>query len=380
MHAVTMIFETPHLITTKEWASSLTEMSCDWCIEIVQFTAFSRPSPHFQQVHCLTRTFSPRSEWFAEDRSMIPNAVRFWSHILLLIPSIICSLLVLYCLLFDRVLRRSLHHHVIILLLSIGLISQVTNYPSMLYFYQYVGVWRRSPIFCAIWGFLEGGFYATQTFLFAWATVERHILIFHDRWLATKMKRAFVYYLPMFVLLLYCLVYYSVMYFFPPCSNVYIYVRNTCAYPCIVMNYQFFVYDTVVQQILPVFVIVLFSMLLLVRVVWQKHRLRRPQQWRKHRKMTIQLLSISLLYLFFSFPYSIVSILMLYAGLSVDLIFSLYDYSVFLIDFPVLFFPFICLLSFTDVRTRVMKIFRCRRPARAVAPGTRPNTNPRTTL
>jgi hypothetical protein len=306
---------------------------------------------------------------------MIPNTVRFWSHILLLIPSIVCSLLVLYCLLFDRALRRIFHHHVIILLLSIGLISQVTNYPWMFYFYQYVGVWRRSPVFCAIWGFLEWGFYATQTFLFAWATIERHILIFHERCLRTKMKRAFVHYLPMLVLFLYCLVYYSVMYFFPPCSNFYFYVRKTCAYPCIVMNYPFFVYDTVVQQILPVMVIVLSSMLLMIRVLWRKYRLRQPQQWRKNRKMTIQLLSISLLYLFFSFPYSIVSILMLCGGLPADLIFALYDYSVFLIDFPVLFFPFICLLSFSEVRMRVMKIFQCRR---AVAPVTRTNTHPRT--
>ena len=307
---------------------------------------------------------------------MIPNVVRFWLHLSLLIPSIICSLLVLSCLLFDRALRSSLHHHVIILLLAIGLVSQVTNYPWMLYYYRYVGVWRRSPIFCAIWGFLEWGFYATQTFLFAWATLERHILIFHDRWVATKVKQILVHYLPMAVLLLYCLVYYAVMYFFPPCSNFYSSVRKTCAYPCIVMNPRFFIYDTVAQQILPVFVIVLSSMLLLVRVVWQKHRLRLAQQWRKNRKMTIQLLSISLLYLFFSFPYCVVSILML-CGLPSDLVLSLYDYSVFLIDFPVLLFPFICLLSFSEVRTRLVKTFRRRRSARMVAPKTRPNTNPR---
>jgi hypothetical protein len=61
------------------------------------------------------------------------------------------------------------------------LICEVTDYPWLLYHYHHVGMWERSFTFCQIWGFIDWGLYITQTVIFAWATTERHILIFHDK-------------------------------------------------------------------------------------------------------------------------------------------------------------------------------------------------------
>ena len=303
---------------------------------------------------------------------MLSNIVRFWLILVLLIPSLCTGLFALFCLLSIRVARRSLNHHITIVLLLIGLICQVTSYLWLLTSYRFIGVWLRSPLFCSIWAFLDWGLYATQTILFAWATLERHILIFHDRFVSTRRKRFLVHYLPFLLLLCYCLVYYSILFFFPPCRNLYSNFSAICVYPCLVMIHSFFVYDMIVHQILPVFFIIFFSILLLLRAIWRKARHRQAHQWRKHRRMTVQLLSISLLYLLFSSPYSITSALML-CGLPVRLILPLYDYSRFLIYFPVLFFPFVSTLSSNEIRTRLTRILRYRNPFRTTVPSTQQN-------
>lgn len=296
---------------------------------------------------------------------MISFTVKFWVYLLCLIPSILCSLFVLYFLLVDRALRRALNNHVIIVLLCICLIAQVTIYPWMLYYYRSDGSWERPTIFCLIWGFLDWGLYATQTILFAWATIERHILIFHDRWLSTKKRRLLFHYSPIIILLIYCLAYHIATDFFPPCENFIFDFDMICVYFCLYTTYEFYMWQTVAHQIVPNLIIVLFSMALLGRVLWQKHRMNQPVQWKKHRKMTVQLLSISFLYLIFSFPFILVTLMYLS-----DLVYSAYGtlipYAEFFSYFIILFFPFVCALSLPNLSNKVKRVlFLGREPRHA---------------
>ena len=71
--------------------------------------------------------------------------------------------------------------------------------------------------FYRFWVFVDYFFYSFQIALFAWATMERHILIFHDQYMSRVKKRFFVHYLPVnrhhYVLpgqLLYCILRHSV--------------------------------------------------------------------------------------------------------------------------------------------------------------------------
>jgi hypothetical protein len=296
---------------------------------------------------------------------MISDSIRFWSYLIFLIPSIICSLFALYHLLFDRTLRHALNNHVIIVTLIIGLICEVTDYPWLLYYYFHEGMWERSFTFCQIWGFIDWGLYITQTVLFAWATIERHILIFHDRWLLTKKKRFFIHYLPLIALLLYCLTLYSIVYFFPPCQNSVNYFYVTCFDACLFDGGAFSIFDTVIDEVSPIFVIVISSIALLLRILWYKCHLRRPIQWRKHRKMTIQLLSISFLYLVFPLPFTLVDF-MLVCGFPLDNLVNFRQYTLFLNYFMMLFFPFICILSLSELRTKFINIFDLRQQARRI--------------
>ncbi len=298
---------------------------------------------------------------------MIPDTVRFWSFLLVFIPSFFCSLFVLHHLLFDRVLRNALHNHILIILLFICLIAEVTFYPWMLYFYHNKGVWERSLTFCLIWGFLDWPLYVVHTMLFAWATIERHILIFHEGWVCTKKRRFFVHYFPPILLLLYLYVFYIVIYFFPNCENRLRPSYHVCIFPCLYDIYIISMWDFIVDQILPILTIVVFSIGLLVRVLRQKVRMRRTIHWRQHRKMTIQLLSISFFYAIILLPYAAVYIVRL-CGLTSQLISDFSTYTAFLSYFIVLLFPFACALSLPELQTKMKKIFQLRRQSRRMSP------------
>ncbi len=298
---------------------------------------------------------------------MIPLIQKFWSYVVFLVPSIICSLFVLYHLLFDRALRRSLNNHVIILVLIIGFICQVTIYPWMFYFYNYQGIWYRSSIFCTIWSFIDWSFYIIHIQLFAWCTIERHILIFHDQWVSTRKKRIFVHYLPPIMILFYCLIFYVIVYFVPFCDNVFISSYMLCMQSCVRNIYAVVMWEAIVHQILPVVSVIVFSIALVVRVLWQKHRVRQPIQWRKHRKMTIQVLSISFLYLIFFFPLTWI-FLMNWYGVSHDISNNFAQYAAFLSYYVVLLVPFSCLISLPELQTKLLEILHLQRHVRRIVP------------
>ena len=66
-------------------------------------------------------------------------------------------------------------------------------------------------------------------------------------------------------------------------------------------------YESLAHYVLPIFVMILFALALPCRVFLQKSRLRRNTGWRQYRRMTIQLLCISMIYVF-DLPYVIVTI------------------------------------------------------------------------
>ena len=62
--------------------------------------------------------------------SIIPSSqVQFWTMLLFDIPSLSCTIFLLYHLLVDRRVRQALHNHVIIILLSLILIIQIFDNP-----------------------------------------------------------------------------------------------------------------------------------------------------------------------------------------------------------------------------------------------------------
>lgn len=282
----------------------------------------------------------------------LPPLVRFWTYLVFDILSVLCTLIVLYCILFDRTLRRGLHNHIIVVLLFIGLIYELTNIPWILY-YNYWGVPMFSTItFYLIWVFADYAFYSAQIALFSWATMERHILIFHDKWLSTKTRRFFIHYCPMVAIPTYCFIYYCLVYFAPFCENSFdSFIAGGIYIPCLFSRTFLGSWDLFVHQVIPTINISIFSILLILRVIWQKRRLNQPVKWRKHRKMTIQLVSISCIYCVFNFPWTVLVFAFQY-GLSPDAAYIPLLYAGYLYYYVMFFFPFACFGSLPEIRNK----------------------------
>ncbi|CAF3922134.1 unnamed protein product [Rotaria sp. Silwood1] len=125
----------------------------------------------------------------------------------------------------------------------------------------------------------------------------------------TNRKRLFVHYLPLITIILYTGIFYIVVIFLPPCQIIYDYtlpIGN--AYPCYQSYGILGMWEFGANNIAPTVVIAFFIMLLLTRVTLLKRRLHQPMQWRKQRRMTIQLLSITSLNLIFNMPLNILSL------------------------------------------------------------------------
>jgi len=305
----------------------------------------------------------------SSDVITISRPVHFWIFLPFEIVSIICSIFVLGHLLFNRVLRHAPYNHIIILLLCINLIVQLTDIPWILNYYRLGHVWPATHTFCMIWIFIDDGLYIATTTLFAWATIERHILIFHHQWMLIRIKFIFIHYFPIVFLSLYCLCYSLVVIIFPPCENIFDYTLVVCGYPlCYYENTLVGLWDVIVNHIIPTFVIILCSITLLGRILYQKNRARQLIRWRKHRKMAIQLLSISILYLILYIPGMLLEFAYL-CGISEDIGADFMLYAKFFSYYIYLLFPFVCAASLPNLKRKIKNIFPCwRRRTRAIVP------------
>ena len=285
----------------------------------------------------------------------LPSAVRFWSYLFFDIVSLFITFFVLYHLLFIPTLRRALHNHVIIVLLFIGLIYQLTNITWILHSLHTGQPMFHTVTFYLIWVFVDYAFYSAQIALFAWATIERHILIFHDRWMINKTNRLLLHVAPIVVIPCYCFVYYSLIYFGPFCENSFdAFVAGGIYIPCLFSGTFLGSWDLIVHQVIPTLIIIVFSVGLIVRVMWQKRRLHQSMNWRRHRKMVVQLLSISCVYMLFNFPWTFMVFGVQY-GLSIEVMFVPLLYAGYLYYFVTFLFPIVYLLSSSKIRSKLSK-------------------------
>ncbi|CAF4357777.1 unnamed protein product, partial [Adineta steineri] len=144
-------------------------------------------------------------------------------------------------------------------------------------FLQLGFVWPSTPTLCTVWWFVDTGIYNGCVIIMAWGSIHRYLLIFHDRLFLIAKKLVII---------------------FPPCSKTYKYNLPVCGeYPCYLSIPLLGIWDTVINSIIPTAIITIFSIIVLARVYIQKRHLNQANRWRRQRKMTIQLLSICILYL-----------------------------------------------------------------------------------
>ncbi len=265
------------------------------------------------------------------------------------IPSTICSLLLLYHLFTKRHLKIVLHNHMIMVLLLAILMIQLIDMPLYLK-YLYLGfVSPATAAMCFFWWYIDIAFYDTVVILLAWTSFERHILIFHSKWIAIRKNLWLFHYLPMIFFLIYPLSFYLFVLLIPTCDEKYLFdfTQGWCDYnPCYYNNDSLSLYDNLMNATIPCLLIALFSIVLVFRVLWTKKiRFHRPIQWKKYRKMTIQLFTISSFFVVFNLPLLFYYSLQICGSIPTVVDDHILPYLLFLANFSVLLLPFVIIFS-----------------------------------
>ena len=282
----------------------------------------------------------------------LPRKTRFWILICFNIPAFICAVFLLVNLLIKRILRNELHNYVIILILILTIAIQLIDVNFYILFAGLGHVWLANPFFCNLWTLIATGFFNLLAMLLAWAAIERHILIFHSTLLNTQKNKIIFHYCPLILIIIYSIIFRIYIIFFPPCETFHDYVEPWCGYPCYYGEASLGSYDGIVNYFLPIFLIIIFNLALVIRYIRQKQRANQEFQWRKYRRMILQLLSVSLLLLIFFVP--MVSLLLAHAiGLPAEIGREAELYLYFFNYFIVFLLPFICLASSRDIFKKI---------------------------
>ncbi|CAF1180819.1 unnamed protein product [Adineta steineri] len=292
---------------------------------------------------------------FSISEISIPRPVRFWLMLLFNIPSVVCSFFLILHIIMNRTHRHALHNHTILLLLIFNLPVQLIDINFYLIFFSYGSVQPSQPIICLLWWLADYGFYVGGIVLMAWLAIERHIFIFHDRLLLNRRGRFLFHYLPLVTIVTYILLFYLIVIFLLPCENTYLYTVPVCGgSPCYQSYGILGMWEYTVHSITPVLLEGIASITLILRVQMQRRRLHQSNQWRKQRRMIIQLLLVSGLNVGINFPSNILLIAHL-CGLPSDYGAEAVLYFYFLYYFTICLFPFISLSQFPDLR-KTMKV------------------------
>lgn len=144
--------------------------------------------------------------------------LKFWLLLILSIPSAVFSLLVLIY--FSRRPKSfSIHHHSTLILAILSFIQVTTDFPFVMMYYESIQVPYASNAFCLWWNWWDYSTSSALIFVMTWACIERHFLIFFNRFFSTSRKRLYFHLLPMFSLLAYPFVFYLFVIVFNSCEN-----------------------------------------------------------------------------------------------------------------------------------------------------------------
>ena len=277
------------------------------------------------------------------------------------VPSLICFSLVFYhffrlrkTLLFDRI-----NHHVILCILISDFLLIATELPFSLRFLSsgYVSTTKV----CLFWIFWDYILEATSLFLTMYASVERYLLVFHKQ-LIMKHKILF-HYIPLGFFCFYTFGLYTYLVLLFPCEGNYRYdlAAFVCGGACYLNAFVENIYDTIVDVMLPCFILLIFNLLVIGRVVLRRQRVSPlasvSNTLRKNRRMILQLLAISLMALTTWMPWVIIILGQYWYGPSFAerFISIIVHYLPYFTSFAS---PFLALIGLPEIRQVFVKVQR----------------------
>ena len=280
-----------------------------------------------------------------EDGSRVLYQVKFGVLLFIQVPSMITSLLIFWFFATHRRLLREPRHQALFLLLAINFLQLTFDLPMPMHFYRIGYIAPATPAYCTWWTFFEYNLEVTTAMLMATNSIQRHILIFHEHLLRIPWTCSLIHYLPLLICLVYPVTFYLIVIVFYPCDGTqWDYSSNVCGYAnChLVYNRVLATFDWTAHNGLPTVVIMVANATLILRVVNQKRRHQQRIVWKKQRRITVQLLSISALFLIAWLPSLIIALVQQLINPNF-LVEVQKDYMLDLLYSMCLFLPWICL-------------------------------------
>ena len=125
---------------------------------------------------------------------IISSSIHFWIYLIFVVPSIFCSVFTLYYYTVDRTLRETMSNRVIIIIIiSLALFYNLTDIIWLMDYYRKGVTFSSVYMFCLFWTYNDFSVFISISYLVAWASSERHILIFHQYLVSTKFRRFFFF-------------------------------------------------------------------------------------------------------------------------------------------------------------------------------------------
>ena len=272
------------------------------------------------------------------------------------IPSIICSIFTLTHLLFNRRLRLILYNHTLLILLIISLTDSFLSHPFTL---NYLHTGRATPstnAMCITWNFFNALCATSVYWTMAWSSVERYLLIFYSSLFTSHRRRVLFHYLPLFTItMIYPILVNIVIIFLYPCTSQFNMLSLFCGYSCALKIPSVALFFRVAHNFVPVSIVTSSTLMLMIRVLRQKRRVQNNRfNWRRHRRMIIQLLTLTSLFLILTLPSFIVGIVQncclpnFAAALQVP-------YFTLLVRFCTILMPFMCLSSIPEIWSKPLQ-------------------------
>ena len=180
-----------------------------------------------------------------------------------------------------------------------------------------------------------------------------------------------MYYAPVTLVTLFAFFWYLYLLVLFPCTNVqFDFTQFLCSTPCYAIEASAILrnFDWTIAGLLPVFLTIFFTLILILHLIYQRHKISRclvqRKTWKRTRKMFLQLLQITFTFLSFTLPLITVGLLAIF-----DPWYSTipYFYVSFLYYCLPLLVPFAVLSKQKVIQQRLFILFRIR-PANRIAP------------
>lgn len=267
------------------------------------------------------------------------------------IPSILISIYILYKFIQNHRFRCHLNNHSIIGLIIVSFLDTTTELPITLQYLRLGYVQPNTYNFCLFWVWFNFSLQSINLILMTWISIQRHILIFHSNLLNTTKGKIKWHYIPLTICVTYIPLFYFSCIILYSCENLFDYSSLLCGSICYNNVAWLSTYDWTTNILIPSLLIPFASITLLIRVIIQAKKMKRTLNWHSTRKLTLQLISISMLYLIFWSPLAVVSLVRIYfiPTFINDITYYYLYYTPYLVQ---LLMPFVCIASLPEIWPR----------------------------